>query len=1012
MISAFQRYVCWNPSYVGDVMETEALQTPDHVFLATHHPIRMHRVDLGTAGSRVAYTEEQFLADFLAPRDFNFVAVMGEAGTGKSHLIRWLASRIHPTPQRRVILIPKVGTNLKEVIRRVLDGLDGPRFDEYRQRLDRATGSLSEREARVRLLNNLAVAVGPHRYVERAGLTEEQEYLVENLPSLLGDPVVQRQLLRDDGIMHRLVVHILGDSGQVERLEERRSIRVEDLQMNLLDLSRANLDARDMFQFLVADEEMQRHAVDWMNQHLDDAIAHVLQFSGEDLLRLMLDVREALGEQGMELVVLIEDFAKLQGIDQQLLEALLVERNQAGRGTLSPLRTALAVTSGYFDKLPDTVRERIRFRVNMDAVSETSGALFAPAEVETFATRYLNAVRAGNDSLRAWQADGADASAVPNACDECPFRETCHAGFGARDGVGLYPFNATALHAMLHNASPEGFNPRRLLNRVLKTTLGEHAQDLRRGDFPSPVLLARMGGSTLGALTTSQLRQVDPTDHGRREALLEFWTDARSIVDLHPTVHQAFALPPLEGRAPAAPPQRRVSAPVPDAKRPQTDEGQPLPKSVAENLVALDAWERGGAFPQRLGNDLRKPIYDAIAARIDWDAEMLLRGAFQGAGGRPFQQRSINFLRGTQAGSATVQLTLPLAGEAISQTAIALQGILLYQYHGGWDFPAGGRYFRVYARELDRWAEAVLDQLRRPRTSGETWDPVPAAVELLAIGARMAGRPQASADSMHDQVSAIFEDWSGLDTSVRSSAWKTLFDTFRRHRGTLVEIVRARTACTKGGSTDVKVVDAGQFVPVLQQVRRTWEPREEIPADLRSEYAAIREVRARVDDLLKQAVAAERQRYLEWFGRVASEMGDPPQRKPVIEAARTALQTASDSGAPLGIPRAEYDDCVGRLERMVSFEWAVAAASRMREETEFGALLAELGRRFDEPMQTSERFLDLTGVALDTARSRLTDSVRELRGRGGGELEHVQESLSRGLDRLCSLLSELPAEGA
>jgi hypothetical protein len=63
-------------------------------------------------------------------------------------------------------------------------------------------------------------------------------------------------------------------------------------------------------------------------------------------------------------------------------------------------------------------------------------------------------------------------------------------------------------------------------------------------------------------------------------------------------------------------------------------------------------------------------------------------------------------------------------------------------------------------------------------------------------------------------------------------------------------------------------------------------------------------------------------------------------------------------------------------------------------------------------MQTSERFLDLTGVALDNARSRLSESVRELRGRGGGELEHAQESLSRGLDRLCGLLSELAAEDA
>ena len=41
------------------------------------------------------------------------------------------------------------------------------------------------------------------------------------------------------------------------------------------------------------------------------------------------EVREALGARGTELVILIEDFAKLQGIDMQLLEAVIARPNQA-----------------------------------------------------------------------------------------------------------------------------------------------------------------------------------------------------------------------------------------------------------------------------------------------------------------------------------------------------------------------------------------------------------------------------------------------------------------------------------------------------------------------------------------------------------------------------------------------------------------------------------------------------------------------------------------------------------
>src|SRR6476469_7221464 len=94
----FKNFVCWNPEQVRRVMDTEALQTPDHVFLATHNPIMMYRQSLTEIKSPQKYSESQFLADFLSTPDFAFVPVLGGAGTGKSHLIRWLATKINQIP--------------------------------------------------------------------------------------------------------------------------------------------------------------------------------------------------------------------------------------------------------------------------------------------------------------------------------------------------------------------------------------------------------------------------------------------------------------------------------------------------------------------------------------------------------------------------------------------------------------------------------------------------------------------------------------------------------------------------------------------------------------------------------------------------------------------------------------------------------------------------------------------------------------------------------------------------
>ena len=120
----------------------------------------------------LAYDESQLVNDFLAPKEFAFVPVLGEAGTGKSHLVRWLSTQIPASANRHVLLIPKVDTNLRDVLEKILrlPGMEAPLFDDYRSRLRRATSELrTEREAREKLLNNLAVACGPERATPDAG---------------------------------------------------------------------------------------------------------------------------------------------------------------------------------------------------------------------------------------------------------------------------------------------------------------------------------------------------------------------------------------------------------------------------------------------------------------------------------------------------------------------------------------------------------------------------------------------------------------------------------------------------------------------------------------------------------------------------------------------------------------------------------------------------------------------------------------------------------------------------
>ncbi|MEH2118327.1 hypothetical protein [Nostoc sp.] len=184
---SFEKFICWNLDRVQRVMNEEATQPSNHLFLATHHPITMYRQELIEASSRIEYDEQKFLKDFLAEKEFTFVPVLGDSGTGKSHLIRWIYANIKSTDKRKVLLIPKIGTNLKDIVGLVLEGIEGEKFDEYRKRVSLATTTLTKTQARVQLLNQLAAAIGDDEERDKSKLTDEQNYLVDELNSLLYD---------------------------------------------------------------------------------------------------------------------------------------------------------------------------------------------------------------------------------------------------------------------------------------------------------------------------------------------------------------------------------------------------------------------------------------------------------------------------------------------------------------------------------------------------------------------------------------------------------------------------------------------------------------------------------------------------------------------------------------------------------------------------------------------------------------------------------------------------------
>jgi hypothetical protein len=1022
----FTKFVCWELERVRRVMNVEATQTPDHIFLATHHSISMYRQELIEAPSRISYSEEQFLKDFVAEKDFAFVPVLGSSGTGKSHLIRWLAANIKSTDKRRVLLIPKIGTNLKDIIGLILEGMEGASFDEYRQRLNRATSTLTEAQAREQLLNQLAAAVGPNGQRDRSQLSEREDYLVDTVDSLLYDPFFRKHWLKDGGIIHKLVVHILGHRDTVEIVEERRQFSLDDLPLNVLDLQKAGKPAQDFYSFLIADEDTQKATVDWLNRHLDEAIAQVLSLGREDLQRLIREVRETLVEQGIELILLIEDFAKLQGIDREVLEAVLARPQQPGRKQLCPIRTALACTTGYFQSLIDTVRTRVTFSVNLDIGTVGEQSLITQGDIQKFVARYLNAVRLEDKTIRNWAnfsltEEDSERESLTSACSECEHQRDCHAGFGEADGFGLYPFTPEALEQMLARVNPQDFNPRILIKDVLKWTLENSRDDIEQGRFPSISLREHFGQMRLSAMLQADIKAKDPQSYERHQILLDLWTDSNELCDLRPEIHSAFDIPALGVKVQ----QTAVRPSVSQAKDSRTSVSnyqvepqfptEKIPEKLTKQLQILDGWNNQGDFPQDLGGELRPLIYSAIVERIEWDTEMLLQGSFAASDSKYFKRRNLVFYspKVTRETISGVKLSLPLNpddADDFRESTIAFQGILQYNHYKHWKFPDGDRYFRTYAKQLEKWSQYVLEQIRLyPRESGEPWSPVPAAVELLAIAATMAAHPT---NSIEDLINALFLDLEAKDLDNRSATWKKLFTSLQKHREALLEIVTSRTACTKGSSPRFQIIDTVQILEPLKQVSKSWQPQCEIPADVREKFPEIDQARQAADELLEKAIQEECDRQLAVYNSLVAELGEDIKKKDVTDLVKQAIDSSTEAGVFRGRKRVDELKSVLEQFKRVGLSSYLETMKRVQAEKDNpdskpGKLLKYLSENHQKAMTEASEFTSTTNNFLDASLTEVNNRIEELEVSGGATVESCHRAIQDGLARLRNLITEI-----
>lgn len=632
------RFRCWSAERVARTIFSDIGQLAgdaDGVLLAAHTPVMLeHRRGPEVGGGLSGEAQVlQALIRGVGDLDRNtLVSVTGGSGSGKSHVVRWVHSHVSRNdPRFHVLYVPRAVQTLRELLRRIIDGLPGVDGTALMDRVDAAISTVRPGELQARLINEMKIALDwtledrapvEGETADEAAAREDRNSMlgirdpgtggrVDGLASLMDVPKVKDRLLRPDGHLSSLVFSYFDERSRRDDNEE--IFTRDDLPLREPGVRRSLASRSELAELWDIIQRQPDDALALLEEALRVALPRTvgLQSSNGDTLdSLFRESRKALRKQGQELILIFEDLAQFGLVDGELYDQFVTQPGE----DLAPLRVVFAVTDGAYARMERTVRTRVEheFRVGGSAL----------ADPNAFVGRYLNLARVGRDRTQGlWESrdtEAADTAWMVNACDvndqgqPCQFRDDCHAAFGVVDiegmgAVGLYPYNETALRRALTHVGVDPM-PRAVIDDCVLTNLWEADTNIEAGQYPHERTRQLFDFKVRKAKDAIQA-QHPSNDPERNYRALVIWGDESP---LPAGILTAFA---LDGEpAPVVSPPTRKGV---DEQKRDTEEELPNP------LLPLFQWQVNEELPESEVTYYRETLRRLTAERLQLDQHLI-----------------------------------------------------------------------------------------------------------------------------------------------------------------------------------------------------------------------------------------------------------------------------------------------------------------------------------------------------------------------------------------------------
>ena len=467
---------------ISYVVKPDSITASQGDFLATHVAIKklhlLNKFDIMPSGGKT-YSEEAVYRRFvLNPENHHqFIAVYGQSGTGKSHLIRWFEARYrYDKPQNEVVLFIRRSDNtLKGTIRQLLatPEVQDIANKEVYDRLVRATVYEDENKLKGRIYHDFINEIEYDDESHEIHLTNVKR---KRLTAFLYNEVVQNYLMAADGPIERIYSKV-AENSSVDR-DTIAQFSAEDFVVSadlFEDIHRAGADpkAEKMARELMADDsgmEDAKKIADYLNQFVNDVIQRCAGIEPGDFRDIFQDIRRELYRIGKNLTLFIEDVTSFTGVDDAPLDALIVEHTGMNAGeNLCRISSIVGTTSNYLqNNFRDNHKDRITQYVYIPSDVFDEDGIFE------FVGRYVNAMSLPESTIETWVNNHASSADYPvHTIKEGENWETVSIDYGKE--LCLYPFTKNSIRYLYQYGLTKGHQtPRYIIRDIIEPVSYTH----------------------------------------------------------------------------------------------------------------------------------------------------------------------------------------------------------------------------------------------------------------------------------------------------------------------------------------------------------------------------------------------------------------------------------------------------------------------------------------------------------------------------------------------------------